>query len=286
MVRVAQNGTVNIPLIGVTHVLGMETHDAGLAVAQAAVERGIFVRPYVTVEMEAKATRSITVLGAVNEPGVHELPYGNSNLVSALAAAGGLSEEAGTRVEVIRQPSSAQNARDRMAQTGRVSNGVQLASHQSSRGATKAGQLQVMKLDLTQKKFKSNADTRLVDRDIVKVVPRKEEMVFVSGLVSKPDQYELPIDQDMHLLDAIAMAGGKSSPVADEISIIRHLSNRPEPVVIKASLATAKKDGKENLRLAAGDTVIVEQTPATIVVDTFRQIFRVSFGVASEAITF
>lgn len=286
MLRVAQNGAIDVPLIGPTQVAGLETHQAGPAIAQTAIDRQIYIRPYVTVEMESKAVRSITVLGAVKEPGVHELPYGNSNLVSALAAAGGLTEEAGTRVEIIRQPSIASASGTRFAEDTRGDGDVQLAAYQSRGAGTQPGQMRVMKLDLAQGQLQQQADTRLIDRDIVKVVPRKEEMVFVSGLVTKPGQYELPIDQDMHLLDAIAIAGGKSSPVADEISIIRHVENREQPVVIKAKISRAKRNGMENLRLASGDTVIIEQTPATVVVDTFRQLFRMSFGVASEAITF
>lgn len=288
MVRVAQDGSVDVPLIGPAKVAGMEAHIAGQAIAQAGVERQIYVRPYVTVEIETKAVRSVTVLGAVNEPGVHELPYGNCNLVTALAAAGGLSEESSTEVEIIRQPTD--NYSGLASEEFNTGDNVQLASYQSNRSSAAAGgsarPLQVMRMDLADGKPQTHADTRLVDRDVVKVIPRAEEMVFVTGLVRTPGQYEMPLDQDVHLLDAIAMAGGQSSPVADKLLVIRRVKGQPQPVVINASLSAAKRNGKENIRLAPGDTVSIEQTPTTVIVDTFRQIFRVSFGVASEAITF
>ena len=292
MVRVAQNGLVNVPIIGPTKVSGLETHEAGQAIAQTAIERGIYVRPYVTVEMESKAVRTVTVLGAVNEPGVHELPFGNSNLVTALAAAGGLTDDAGTEVEIIRQPvygladSDPTFPGEGLTDRG----GVELASYQQAAANGQSGvgsqQVQVMRLDLSEQRLRAQTDTRLADRDIVKVIPRAEELIFVSGLVTKPGQYELPMDQDVHLLDAIAMAGGQSSPVADKLLIIRHIDGRPDPVVINASLSAAKRNGHENIRLSPGDTISIEQTPSTVVVDTFTRIFRFSFGLASEAITF
>ena len=278
VVRVSEDGTVDVPLIGRTHVGGLEAHVAGQAIAQAGVERQIYIRPYVTVEIESKAMRNVTVLGAVNEPGVHELPYGNCNLVTALAAAGGLSEEASTEVEIIRQPSD-----ELVGRTANNPADIQLASHQTGLANH---QIDVMRINLTEGQLPTTADTRLTDRDIVKVIPKAKEMVFVTGLVRTPGQYELPADQDVHLLDAVAMAGGESSPVADKILVIRRVKSQPRPVLINASLVAAKKDGRENIRLAPGDTISIEQTPTTVVVDTFRHIFRISFGVASEAITF
>lgn len=128
------------------------------------------------------------------------------------------------------------------------------------------------------------ADFRLNDRDVVRVVPRKNEMIHVSGLVRSPGQFELPKEQDIHMLDAIAMAGGRSSPVADKVLVIRRVENRPQPLVIQASLAKAKQNGLENLRLTAGDTITIEQTPVTTVVDAVGKFFRLSFGIASNTV--
>jgi hypothetical protein len=71
--------------------------------------------------------------------------------------------------------------------------------------------------------------------------------------------------------------------VADKVYVIRRVADREEPLVIRASLSEAKRNGLENLRLAAGDTVSVEQTPATALVDTFEKFFRFSYGVATSS---
>ena len=73
-------------------------------------------------------------------------------------------------------------------------------------------------------------------------------------------------------------AGGTTSVVADKVYIIRQLPNMPEPKVIKISMSAAKRNGDENLRLAAGDLVSVESTMSTMPLDTIGKFFRVALG--------
>ena len=104
--------------------------------------------------------------------------------------------------------------------------------------------------------------------------------------MNKPDQFKIPRNQDVHVLDAIAMAGGIKSPVADKVYVIRRLKDMPEPAVIQVSIAKAKRDGNENLRLTSGDLVSVETTPMTHFVDTLTTFFRISAGVGGNFATF
>ena len=52
--------------------------------------------------------------------------------------------------------------------------------------------------------------------------------------------------------------------------------------MIKVSIAGAKRDGNENLLLAAGDLVSVESTPSTMTVDTVSKFFRVALSAAEH----
>ena len=52
--------------------------------------------------MQEKAVNRITVVGAVKEQGMVELPKGQSTLLAALMAAGSLDEKAGTEIEIRR----------------------------------------------------------------------------------------------------------------------------------------------------------------------------------------
>lgn len=278
-VLVSDQGAIDLPIIGAVTVAGLEPSQAGLRIAQVATERRVYVRPKVTVEVSEQATYQVTVLGAVGEPGVHRLPVGGCNVLSAIAMAGGLTEEAGTEVEVLRQPSTrtfAQQSPEAPAATG-----VQPAAFNQDASLTP----NVQRIDLAANIAQAPLAQHLGDRDVIMVPPRTKEVIYVTGLVEKPDQFELPIDRDVRVLDAISMAGGRKTSVADKIYIVRQRESQ-QPVVIQVSMARAKKDGNENLILAPGDLVSVESTVATTVVEIVQGFFRVSLGLTSGALTF
>ncbi len=285
LVRVANDGTVTVPIIGPVPVLGMEAFDAGQNIALTAVQRGIYLRPVVTVDIKTKAVNRITVLGAVENPGVHEISRGSCDVVTALAAAGGLTEEAGIDLDIMRHTAlpTFTAGNDVSAHSEKI----QVAAYQSPSSVpspiASLAVPQLTRINLAEARLPGRMDSRLNDRDVIMVPQRKNEVFHVTGLVHKPGQFEMPIDQDVHLLDAIAMAGGYSSPVADKVFVIRRLEGRQEPIVIQASISEAKRNGAENIRLAAGDTITIEQTPITAVVDTLSRLIRFSVGFAGRA---
>ena len=97
LARVSENGSINVPFIGVVPVGGVEPIVAGERIAAASVERGIYRQPAVVVSVNEPAVNRVTVLGAVTDPGVQKLPRGSSDVLSAVASAGGFSKQAGTR---------------------------------------------------------------------------------------------------------------------------------------------------------------------------------------------
>lgn len=102
--------------------------------------------------------------------------------------------------------------------------------------------------------------------------------VHVMGLVNKPGQYDLPVNQDLRVLDAIAMAGGASSSVAEKVFVIRQVPGQSEAKVVRVRLSKAKRDGVENLKLAAGDIVSIEQTPFTFALEAVKSFVRVGLS--------
>jgi polysaccharide export outer membrane protein len=294
LARVAQSGNVILPLIGEVPVAGIQPFEAAERIAATSVERGIYRRPSVVVKVEEPAVNQVTVLGAVTKPGVQKLPRASSDLLSAIASAGGFAEEASTEVEVMRQ-----NSATFMATTPGSSEVVNASYTEPQFFAppsigpgsqavlpNAAANAQTYRIDLAQANPGRAPDYRLGDGDVVMVLPEKERVIHVSGLVNKPDRFKIPRDQDVYVLDAIAMAGGIKSPVADKVYVIRRLEHMPAPAVIQISIAQAKKYGDENLRLTAGDMVSVESTPLTHTVDTLTTFFRMSLGIGGNFATF
>jgi polysaccharide export outer membrane protein len=285
--RVAQDGTVMVPLIGSVPVGGVEPVAAEQRIAAAAIERGIYRQPYVTLTVKEPAVNRVTVLGAVAKPGVVELPRGACDLASAIAAAGGLAKDASTRIEILHR-----GTRTFLAENGKpagdspdvnTTEGVTLASYNEQ---SVAGPPDLARIDLAQAGPMASQNRRLDDRDVVMVMPRESHVIHVTGLVKTPDQFELPHDKDIRVLDALAMAGGVTSPVADKVYVIRQVPGGGKPAVIRVSVAKAKRSGEENMLLAAGDLVSVENTVATVTVDTVGKFFRVALGLNGSVTAF
>jgi protein involved in polysaccharide export with SLBB domain len=78
-------------------------------------------------------------------------------------------------------------------------------------------------------------------------------------------------------LDALALCGGCSSQVADKVVIVRRPVDEGAPITIGVSIKKAI-EGDENVLLAPGDTVVVRQTPETVVADILKSFIR--FGVS------
>lgn len=259
--RVSDQGDVTVPLVGAVRLAGYQLTDADSAIRRASVERGVYRDPQVSVLLKSRRTNRVTVMGAVQEPGTYELPAASSDLLAALVAAGGITNEADTIVE-IRHPPSAYGADPRS-------------------GASALEQIRTTRIDLlaaTSGNYDNSDGWYVEDAAVVMVKKKAERSIYVMGLVRKPDEFEMPLDRDMRLLDALAMAGGRTMEVADKVHIIRNLPEQDQPIVVQASVNEAKRDAAANIRLAAGDVVSVEETPLTFTIDTLRSFIRFGFS--------
>ena len=305
-VRVNDNGIAMIALVGQVPLAGLEPFQAEQRIVTAAIERGLFKAPQVTVTMRKKAVNRITVVGAVKEQGTIELPKSQSTLLGALMAAGSLDEKAGTEIEIRRHENTAAT---QLSESGSPadaldanSEDIQLTSVEEQSDVKQAGlirprqlprlqqssnrstsQPKTMKIDLATIDGTSDTDIGLQDGDVVRVETRDPNPISVIGLVQKPGQYEMPVGQPVHVLDAIAMAGERSNPWADKIYITRHITSENKPIVIETSVVNAQHSDESNIRLSPGDVVSVEQTPQTVIHNVFSTIFRFSI-VAGQSI--
>lgn len=283
MARVGEDGSVTLPLLGSVTVVGREPAAASEVIAKAAIGRGVYRRPSVTVAVKEQATNQVMVLGAVTEPGLHNLPKNSSDVLSAIAAAGGLTDEAGVEVEVMRQSRTYLAKNDQSSEP--AEDGVQPASYTQA-GSTRTTGHEVERINLAQATSRPHATRTLNEHDVVMVLPREKNVIHVTGLVTRPDQFEMPDEHELRLLDAIALAGGRSSNVADKVIVLRQPLDGGEPVAISASLSAAKQNSHENLVLAPGDLVSVESTFATATLNTVKDFFRITMGVSSRLTAF
>ena len=207
---VQRDGTVDVPLVGQIRVAGMDVDTARHAIQMASVERGIYRRPTVTLQLDQRRTNHVTVTGAVREPGSYQLPATGSDLFSALMKAGGLAEDADSVVEIRRaQPGQVPHvAPGRPEETN-----IAQVSYQQGRDAAAAEQLiasGAYAIDLVAAtKQPVPSAFELGDGDVVTVRRRPPRYIQVIGLVNKPDRIRVPPGQNPDCVRGDRHGGGR-----------------------------------------------------------------------------
>ncbi len=264
----ARTGVATMPGLGSLSLAGLTLEGAEAAITAACINKGLFWSPNVTVMMKHQYRNRIMVLGGVKEPGVYELARDRSSLLAAIHAAGGLSSDAGSNIEI------------KFGGTGPGQHATGLRQAGYSLPASEQSADQIVRINLVKNTQTRSAGHYIADGATVMIEKRDPEPIHVMGLVKKPNRYDFPYDREVRVLDAIALAGGLSSTVADKVYVIRSLPDGTgETAVIEMSLHDAKRDATRNIRLQPRDVVTVEHTPATIVLEAIK---IVRFGVGAS----
>ena len=252
-VRVGDDGTALLSEIGTVRLAGLHPMAAEQQIAMVARQRDVYRQPSVTVAVEDRRTNTVTIMGAVNRAAVvagvrqdtiHEIPWRSCYLKTAIDAAGGLADSAGTKVWIWRP-------------------------------AVPQGEPQLVVIDLTDLNHRSRGSPYLTDGTVITVDERPPRPVQVEGLVAKPGPVEYSVVYGLRLSEAVGMAGGPSSRLASDAVISRQGPQGQERCDIKVNL---DKDTDKNCELMPGDVVRVKQTPATWGLDLAQTFLRFSVG--------
>jgi polysaccharide export outer membrane protein len=88
--QLSGDGTISMPLIGTVRLQGLTTDQAAAAITRKLAD-GYLVKPEVSVSIEARIRKTITILGQAQRPGVFEIPaHRPLTLVEAIGMAGGV----------------------------------------------------------------------------------------------------------------------------------------------------------------------------------------------------
>jgi polysaccharide biosynthesis/export protein len=218
-------GAINLPLVGRIKAAGLTTQQ--LETELEARLKEYYVAPQVVISISEFRSQPVSVIGAVNQPGVHQL-RGRKRLVEVLSMAGGIRTDAGYTVKITRG-----------LQWGPIP--LPAATTDSS------GQYSVAEVPIREIMGATNPQSNILIRpnDVISV-PRGE-LIYVVGNVVRAGGFVLGEQQTMTVLQALSMAGGLSAQAAGQNA--RILSKEPDrstrvdvPVNIKEILAGKAKD--------------------------------------------
>jgi polysaccharide export outer membrane protein len=91
--RIDGHGNVNLTYVGEIHIAGLTVDQAQEAVEKAYIDGEYLKHPQVTISVEEYAPRSVSISGAVKNPGRYELPNeATMSVVELVTKAGGFTD--------------------------------------------------------------------------------------------------------------------------------------------------------------------------------------------------
>lgn len=215
--RVSGDGNITMPLIGSVKAEGLTPHELGL-VLQALLRRTYMKDPQVTVTVTEMQSHSVSVMGAVQKPGVFQIS-GTKTLLEMLSMAQGLAPDAGNTVLVMRGAGNDfdWNLPPNAGAKGAVEADLQGGTPASASSTSSANAGEGKTIEISLKRLLDSGDPRynvpIYPGDIIKV--KAAGIVYVVGDVNRPGGFPIQDNENMTVLQAIALGQG-IAPDADK----------------------------------------------------------------------
>src|SRR6266478_3221599 len=224
-VRVDGDGDIQAPLVGRVHVSGLTAQQTEQELNRLLSK--YILHPQAVVSVAEVRSQPVSILGAVNTPGVHQV-QGHKTLLEMLALAGGIRPDAGYSVRITRQ-----------LEWGCIP--LPKAELDAS------GRFSVAELNLKQIMEAKNPEEniQIFPHDVISVP--KAEMVYVIGEVKRSGGFVLGEHQSISVLQALSLAEGLNGSAdarhARILRLKRDADQREElPVDVKDVLNGKKSD--------------------------------------------
>jgi polysaccharide export outer membrane protein len=234
-IRISSDGAITLPMIGTVKA-------AGLTIAQMEAEltdrlKFYVQNPQVAVSVMEMRSQPVSVLGAVNTPGVIQL-QGRKTLVEVLSLAGGLRQDAGQTVKITRSASWGE---------------IPLAG--AHKDATDEYNVAEVDLDTILKATRPEQNITIRPEDVISV-PRAE-MIYVVGEVGKSGGFVLHSRESLSVLQAVSMAEGLGKLASPAHARILRSGDGADRREIPVPLQKIMEGKAEDLRLRPDDILFI-----------------------------
>jgi len=229
--RVTAQGDITFPLLGNVKLSGLTVSEAERKISEL-LEKDYLVKPKVNIFIEEYHSKKVSVLGAVEKPGVYELSAEKpTTVLEAIAMAGGLAKSASLSDAKIM----------------RIENGREETISVDIAAMTKYSQ--------------KDKNIPVKAKDVI-FIPEGYYQIFVLGAVEKPGSYELYREKPTTAVEAIAMAGGFTKVAApNDTKIIRKTAGGAEETIkVRVNDITQKGEKDKDVALQAKDIVFVPES--------------------------
>src|SRR6266478_5340975 len=222
-IRIEGDGDMDVPLAGRVHVSGLTAQQAEQELNKVLSK---YIRdPQVVVSVAEVRSQPVSILGAVNTPGVHQV-QGYKTLLEMLALAGGMRPDAGYSIRITRQ-----------LEWGCIP--LPKVEPDAS------GRFSVAELNLKKIMEAKNPEEniQIFPHDVISVP--KAEMVYVIGEVKRSGGFVLGEHQSISVLQVLSLAEGLNTTAdarhARILRLNRDADKREEMAVDVKDVLNGKK---------------------------------------------
>jgi protein involved in polysaccharide export with SLBB domain len=245
-VRVSEEDTIAVPLLGVINISGMTEADLRDELTRRV---GNYVyTPQVGVLIERTESRDVAVLGSVRNPGRYMLASHSDTIMTMISRAGGMTEEAASRIILVPAPRAIARTKARLVATS-LAQGVP----RDDSSPTQQTLEERVVINLTRADNQRYLELPARPSDVI-IVPAAGE-VTVEGWVPNPGKFK--ITPGMTALSAIAAAGGAQFTLS--ATLVREQENGGK-LDLPLDLSKIKSGTERDVPLEGGDVVVAERS--------------------------
>ena len=224
--EVAVDGSIVVPEVGKVDAEGLTAEQLAVRIRTVLESRGLR-RATVNVSVTSRSSRPISILGAVNKPGIHHVPR-RATLMEVILSAG-LAENHGPDIVVTRQAENGLNDEVRIP----IENLLQVGDP-------------VMNIPIFA-------------GDLLRVPQARELTVYFLGAVGLTGSKTFRGDKPVTLLTTLVSAGGLSETASNKI-LIRRLTPTGERREIVVNYRRILNGDDPDVELADGDIITVKES--------------------------
>ena len=259
-VRIDPSGDIDLPVVGKVHARGLSLEQLKGQLLQRLAKE--VLKPQVSVEIVDFGSQPVSVMGAVNHPGVFQL-RGRKTLMEVVSTADGLRPDAGPHVTISRE-----------IQYG--------ALPLPGAKPDPTGKYSIAEVGVKELLGGENPSQNILmlPHDVVTVPVA--EAVFVMGEVKKPGEVALKSNASITVMQALASAEGMGpTPAPQDSRIIRIVPGTAERKEIPVDLKKIMAGTAEDVAMRPNDILIVPPSaPKKVVARVIEAAIQTATGVA------
>lgn len=239
--QVDGEGALHLPLIGTLRASGRTPTQLETEIIEKL--RPYLKDPKVTVNLIESHSRPVSVLGAVNNPGVHQITT-PTRLLEMISLAGGVRQDAGTTVRITRR-----------------SEWGEIPLPTARKDLSEKFSVADLDLDSLVRGNAPGQNILILPQDVISV--SKADVVFVLGEVKKAGGFPVLPHEKMSVLTAVALAEGMNASAAPKSArILRQIPDDSRRKQLPVDISSIMSGKTPDLLLEPNDIVVIPRNVA------------------------